>query len=374
MGFKKEMSFSVFLALLGLFCICDGGDVTCTKDEYIMTGLEFSDCQKEALKTFKADDNTSGINPCAVLKDVVESCATIVQRCFTERGWQRGRLVFLDLLAIQFPNHNSCDVFSKNKNNSDVPLKLPNEKCSVVDEVTLLTEIRVCNNEAQKDVVNRISHHKHSVSHAHKENSNSTEYEESILYYAYPELCKGLKNVTDTCFKPKLDRCYDESDAYFHYAYMLEELKRAGIILALHLLPHALVGVDVLHCPVFLESSNSWSITGYSPNQTVLILAVVLSLVLIFALFTSLGMLAIFKFRLFPRFRAWFQNEPYEDIVINDQHNVREMTPISEDSQEIRAAAEQELPTIQELRNKNSNQSSTVSMANLRHEESAQST
>ena len=73
----------------------------------------------------------------------------IFQRCFTERGWQRGRLVFLDLLAIQFPNHNSCDVFSKNKNNSDVPLKLPKEKCSIVDEVTLLTEIRVCNNEAQ---------------------------------------------------------------------------------------------------------------------------------------------------------------------------------------------------------------------------------
>ena len=50
--------------------------------------------------------------------------------------------------------------------------------------------------------------------------------------------------------------------------------KRAGIILALHLLPHALVGVDVLHCPVFLESPDSWSITGYSPNQTVLILAI----------------------------------------------------------------------------------------------------
>ena len=86
-------------------------------------------------------------------------------------------------------------------------------------------------------------------------------------------------------------------------------------------------------------------------------------------------MLAIFKFRLFPRFRAWVHNEPYEDIVINEQQNVREMTPISDDLQEIRAAAEQELPSIQELtRGKNSGQSSTVSMANLRHEESAQST
>jgi len=374
MGNWEKMTFGVFLALLGIFGISHGGDVTCTKDNYIMTGLEFSDCQKNALKSFKADDTSPDINPCAVLKDVVDKCATIVQRCFTERGWQRGKLVFLDLLALQFPNHNHCDVFSKNKNNTDVPLKLKDEKCSVVDEVSLLTEIRLCNNDAQTNVVNRISHHKASVGSVHK-SLNSTEYRDSILYYAYPELCKGLKNVTDTCFKPKLSRCYDDSDAYFHYAYMLEELKRAGIILALHLLPHALVGVDVLHCPVFLESPDSWSITGYSPNQTVLILAIVLSLVLVFTLFTSLGMLAIFKFRLFPRFRAWVHNEPYEDIVINEQQNVREMTPISDDSQEIRAAAEQELPSIQELtRGKNSGQSSTVSMANLRHEESAQST
>ena len=55
------------------------------------------------------------------------------------------------------------------------------------------------------------------------------------------------------------------------------------------------------------------------------------------------------------------------------------MTHIAEDAQEIRAAAEQELPSIQELthgalKSKNSNQSSTLSMANLIHEESVQST
>ena len=132
------------------------------------------------------------------------------------------------------------------------------------------------------------------------------------------------------------------------------------------MLPHAIVGVDILHCPVFLEA---WSFSSNSPNQTILILSIVLSLVLLLALFTSLSMFAIFKFRLFPRFRAWFQNEPYEDIVINDQNNQREMTNISEDnSQEIRAAAEQQLPSIQELteRGKNPGQTSTVSMANLR--------
>ena len=157
---------------------------------------------------------------------------------------------------------------------------------------------------------------------------------------------------------------------------MLEELKRAAIILALHLLPVNMVGVDILHCPVFLESPESISKSlEMSTNQTVLILSIVLSLVLLLALFTSMSMFAIFKFRLFPRFRAWFQNEPYEDIVV--EQNVREMTDIPDDSQEIRAAAEQQLPSIQELAaGKNTGQnSSTVSMANnLRHEESAQST
>ena len=53
MGNWEKMSFGVFLALLSIFGISHGGDVTCTKDNYIMTGLEFSDCQKNALKSFK---------------------------------------------------------------------------------------------------------------------------------------------------------------------------------------------------------------------------------------------------------------------------------------------------------------------------------
>ena len=57
-------------------------------------------------------------------------------------------MVFLDLLALQFPNHNHCDVFVS-KNNSDVPQKLPGEKCSIMEEVALLTQMRLCNNQAQ---------------------------------------------------------------------------------------------------------------------------------------------------------------------------------------------------------------------------------
>ena len=74
----------------------------------------------------------------------------LFQKCFTDRGWQRGKLVFLDLLALQFPNHNDCNVFLQlNRSGSEVPQKLPNERCSIVEEVSLLTEIRLCNNEAQ---------------------------------------------------------------------------------------------------------------------------------------------------------------------------------------------------------------------------------
>lgn len=56
--------------------------------------------------------------------------------------------MFLDLLALQFPQHNHCDIFAK-KNNSNVPQQLPGEKCSVMEEVSLLAQMRICNNEAQ---------------------------------------------------------------------------------------------------------------------------------------------------------------------------------------------------------------------------------
>ena len=36
MGNRENMIFGVFLALLSIFGISHGGDVTCTKDNYIM--------------------------------------------------------------------------------------------------------------------------------------------------------------------------------------------------------------------------------------------------------------------------------------------------------------------------------------------------
>ncbi len=139
-----------FLLVLGINQIVQAGEVICTLEDYILTGLEFSDCQKDTLKSFGAgpDDDANGKNPCHELRNVVNQCANIVQRCFTPRGWQRGKLVFLDLLALQFPKHNHCDIFST-RNDSVVPDKLPGERCSVLDEVALLTQMRQCNNEAQ---------------------------------------------------------------------------------------------------------------------------------------------------------------------------------------------------------------------------------
>ena len=96
-------------------------------------------------------------------------------------------------------------------------------------------------------MVQKITHHKHVIKDIDSTN-------DAIIYYAYPELCKGLQNVSDTCFKPTLMDCYDSKDAYFHYVYMLEELKRAGLIISIHLFPEE-ANVDVLQCPVFHEAS-----------------------------------------------------------------------------------------------------------------------
>lgn len=198
---------------------------------------------------------------------------------------------------------------------------------------------------------------------------NSTE---SLIYFAYPELCKGLKNVSDSCFRPNLNACYDPQDASFHFAYMLEELKRAGIMISLHLFPSTEHGqtFNVLQCPVFKETS---PFSSTNNDKFILIfLSIVLSLVLCgFAV--GLAIFAIKKFRLMPRFRAFLQKEPYEDIVIATMEtNIDHPgSPANvQDQEQIRVEV---LPNPSQL-NVKSNRTS-VSMANLDHrEESVQST
>lgn len=336
-----------------------GGDVICSLEDYVLTGIEFGDCQSEAMKSYGSDDDKDR-NPCAELKNVVNNCARLVSRCFNERGWQRGKQVFLDLLALQYPNHNHCDIFKKNQTSNGIPEKLPGEKCTILEEVASLTQMRICNSQAQTVMVNTITHHKHVTQNLAAQNINDTK--DAIIYYAYPELCKGLQNVSDTCFKNTLTECYDEHDAYFHYVYMLEELKRAGLMISIHLFPED-SNVDVLHCPVFHEAS------PFGQNEQLIIgLSVALSLV-VFCCLVAIGMLIVHKYRIVPRFRAWIQNEPYEDIVIAES-NVREMQDVTtiDDTVEVRMAAEEHLPKPEDLQNSMGVQRSRT------NEESTQST
>ena len=81
MGNYKNGVIVALLGLSALFDLCSSGEVTCSVEEYIITGLEFSDCQKEALKSFKPNDPKPSEHSCKILKDVVEVCATLVQVC-----------------------------------------------------------------------------------------------------------------------------------------------------------------------------------------------------------------------------------------------------------------------------------------------------
>ncbi len=212
-------------------------------------------------------------------------------------------------------------------------------------------------------MVNRISHHKTVTSHV----DNTTQ---SLIYYAYPELCRGLKNVSETCFKAKLKSCYGNQDAYFHYAYMIEELKRAGIMLSLHLLPHDNeINFNILQCPVFQETS---PFSAANNHVVVLVLSIFTTFIVLSLLF-GLGTFVTFKYRLIPRFQAYLQNEPYEDIVIAESNaHIGEMNQIEESYRDVRASAEEPLPSVQDLTR---GKSSTMSMADLtREDESVQST
>jgi hypothetical protein len=41
-------------------------------------------------------------------------------------------------------------------------------------------------------------------------------------------ICAGLQNVSEKCYVSKLSDCYDEQEAQFHLAFLLEELRLTG--------------------------------------------------------------------------------------------------------------------------------------------------
>lgn len=47
-----------------------GGNVLCSVQEYVKVGLEFEQCQKTALFNY-----SKGLDPCPMLKKVVDTCA-----------------------------------------------------------------------------------------------------------------------------------------------------------------------------------------------------------------------------------------------------------------------------------------------------------
>ena len=44
-------------------------------------------------------------------------------------------------------------------------------------------------------------------------------------------VCNGLEEISAKCYVEKLPTCYDDNDAKFHLAFLLEELRLAGEVL-----------------------------------------------------------------------------------------------------------------------------------------------
>ena len=77
--FKKSWVLWWFLAWQSSPIL--SGDVICSLEDYVLTGIEFGDCQSEAMKSYGSDDDKTR-NPCAELKNVVDNCARLVSvRC-----------------------------------------------------------------------------------------------------------------------------------------------------------------------------------------------------------------------------------------------------------------------------------------------------
>ena len=71
----KKFTFLLFFVFQPHWIL--GGDVICSLEDYVLTGIEFGDCQSEAMKSYGSDDDKAR-NPCSELKNVVDNCARLV--------------------------------------------------------------------------------------------------------------------------------------------------------------------------------------------------------------------------------------------------------------------------------------------------------
>jgi len=372
--------FVLILSLINIHPV-SGSSIICSKSEYVTSGIEFKKCQDETLQSFQPENSNAreSFNPCPALKHIVYSCAETVRHCFDHRGWERGRQVLLELLALDFPDRHQCGVFdnrskkpSINMGNStehasssdtarstayddeEIPQKLDGEKCSIDEEVVLLRQIRSCVHKEQDDMMHSLRYNTPFPS-TNSSSIISSLREEDIFYF--PTICEGLQQVSDKCYAVKLQECYDDHDVEYHMAYLLEDLKTNGVMLSSHMITGIKVvdnsqksgnasnsssdasstasteeyTIDISDCPVFdgslqIEYPKSSLLTRPSSNA-VITLAVIVSLLGLSILILS----AIFlmrNFRLIPKLRARLvENTPYEDIIIPDQQQGSNSNP-----------------------------------------------
>ena len=71
---------TVFIVLTYSNNVIFASEVTCSLEDYILTGIEFRQCQSKILDTF---ETARGGNPCKLIKSIVDSCSTIVKVSFT---------------------------------------------------------------------------------------------------------------------------------------------------------------------------------------------------------------------------------------------------------------------------------------------------
>jgi len=300
--------------------------LTCSKEEYVRTGLEFVRCQDDTIKYYnilkKTKDTEENPSACNSLKHIVYNCVEIVRHCFDDRGFERGRRVYLELLALDYPDHQFCQVFDGMKSNDTskeynrIPQQLPGELCTIDNEVALLKDLRNCTSSEQTDFMQTL------LSQPVRADLGSEETHVDQSVYYFPLVCDGLQVIKDKCYN-RLHTCYTGDELDYHMAFLLEDLKITGVTISDRLIPEVAESdlekesddkpiVEVAECPMFQNLyTDSSTVTGaVAACVTILLLILLLNL----AYFSAV------RFRLVPKIRARFVDKtPYEDIVITEQ-------------------------------------------------------
>ncbi len=274
--------------------------ITCPIEEYVRVGLEFQNCQANALSPDTLARKRGKNELCPNFKKIIRVCSRRIKHCFEDQAYERGLQITLDSMLINFPESQDCGYIAKMRAQTikAVEGNHENTMCSIDREIELTQEMRICANGIHSDMLSHFDGQKTQFTHLRTQKAKDA--------YFRDMMCQTAKEIRGRCYVPKLKQCYDDYDAKAQLALHLEHLRMEADVIAISTSNVTDFADD---CDVFESMFDG------SPNKNSNVIIGVVIAALLLLLMAAVGV--VVKFRLVTRFRAWLGNAPYDDMEAN---------------------------------------------------------